>query len=203
MTRSTSSSKSARLRKRAERLLSKEDLTKVHSKDVKALVEELRVHQIELELQNEELRRLQDLLEISRSKYADLYDFAPVGYFSFNRMGRILEVNLTAAHMLGVERSFLIGKPFRVLVLPEDENLFFLHRHKIFDSGLKERCELRLKRKAGGIFYASLESIALRDHAGTIMEIRSAMIDMTEHKQLEKELREARSDLQKPKSELD
>ncbi len=201
MARSTSSSKSASLRKRAERLMSKEDLTKIHSKDVKALIEELRVHQIELELQNEELRRVQGLLEMSRSKYADLYDFAPVGYFSFDRMGRILEVNLTAARMLGVERSLLIGKPFMAFVLPEDENLFFLHRRRILDSGLKERCELRLKRKAGGGFYVSLESIALRDHTGTVMEIRSAMIDMTEHKQLEKELREARSDLQERKSE--
>ncbi len=86
----TSSSRSARLRKRAERLMSKKDLTKIPSKDVKALIEELRVHQIELELQNEELRRVQDLLEMSRSKFADLYDFAPVGYFSFNRMGEDL-----------------------------------------------------------------------------------------------------------------
>ncbi len=85
-------------------------------------------------------------------------------------------------------------------VLPEDENLFFLHRRKILDSGLKERCELRLKRK-GGSLYVSLESIGLRDPKGIIMEIRSAMIDMTEHKQLEKELREARSDLQERKSE--
>ncbi len=139
---------------------------------------------------------MQELLEMSRSKYADLYDFAPVGYFSFNRMGRILEANLTAAYMLKIERSFLIGKPFMAFVLPEDENLFFLHRRKILDSGLKERCQLRLKRK-GGAFYVSLESIALKDHTGTVMEIRSAMIDMTEHKQLEKELREARSDLRK------
>ncbi len=134
MARSTSSSKSASLRKRAERLMSREDLAKIHSKDVKALIEELRVHQIELELQNEELRRTQELLEMSRSKYADLYDFAPVGYFSFNRMGRILEANLTAAHMLRVERSLLIGKPFMFFVLPEDENSFFLHRRKILDS---------------------------------------------------------------------
>ncbi len=196
MARSTSSSKSVRLRKRAERLLSKEDLTKIHSTDVKTLIEELRVHQIELELQNEELRRIQELLETSRSKYADLYDFAPVGYFSFNRMGRILEVNLTAAHMLRVERSLLIGKPFVAFVLPEDENLFFLHRRKILESELKQRCKLRLKRKKGS-FYVSLESIGLRDHTGVVIEIRSAMIDMTEHKQLEEELREARSDLRK------
>ena len=56
---------------------------------------ELRTYQIELELQNEELRIAQLLLEASRRKYADLYDFAPVGYFSFDQNGLITEVNLT------------------------------------------------------------------------------------------------------------
>ncbi len=199
MAKFSSSKKGASLRKRAERLLSKtgKDLTKIHFKDIKALVQELQVHQIELELQNEELRRIQDLLEMSRSKYADLYDFAPVGYFSFDRNGRILEANLTAGRLLGIERSFLIGKPFNVFILPEGQNVFFLHRRKIIESGLQERCELRLKRKGGVSFYVSLESMGVKGSEGWVTEIRSAMIDMTERKQLEKELREARADLRK------
>src|SRR5512143_224728 len=84
------------LRKKAEKKLKKEDerVKKLSILDVRDLVHELGTNQIELEMQNEELRRAQEELEASRSRYADLYDFAPVGYFTFDTNGLIMEVNL-------------------------------------------------------------------------------------------------------------
>ena len=61
------------------------------------IVHELRVHQVELEMQNDELRKAQVELEQSRSKYAELFDFAPVGYLVFDANGLVVEANLTAA----------------------------------------------------------------------------------------------------------
>lgn len=52
------------------------------------------MHQIELEMQNEELKRAHVSLDESRDKYLDLYDFAPMGYFTLTRVGQIAEVNL-------------------------------------------------------------------------------------------------------------
>jgi len=72
---------------------------------------ELEVHQIELEMQNAELLHARDELEVSRKKYAELYDFAPVGYFTFDAAGVIRAVNLAGADLLGVERDLLTNPP--------------------------------------------------------------------------------------------
>ena len=90
----------------------------------RALVHELQVHQIELEMQNEELQRAQAAAEEASEKYYDLFDFAPVGYFLWDHEGRILEVNLAGAALLGLDRStagrqrfgqfVAVGRPRRV-----------------------------------------------------------------------------------------
>ncbi|MGC8495100.1 MAG: hypothetical protein ACP5SH_25565, partial [Syntrophobacteraceae bacterium] len=84
------------LRKRAEETLKSEPdkPDDMCSEEAHRLIHELRVHQIELEMQNEELRLVQQELEISRSRYADLYDFAPVGYLTMNKNGQIVDLNL-------------------------------------------------------------------------------------------------------------
>jgi len=63
-------------------------------------------------MQNAELRQAREELELSRNKYLELYDFAPIGYFTFDMQGRIREVNLTGAKLMGVERQGLINKSF-------------------------------------------------------------------------------------------
>ena len=92
--------------------------------DVERLVHELQVHQIELEMQNEELKRAQAEIAESREKYVDLYDFAPVGYFSFDQNGIITEMNLPAASLVGIERTLGIGSP-SLFYQPPDQGYLF------------------------------------------------------------------------------
>jgi len=81
-----------------------EDIT-----DRKKLEEELRSYQTELELQNEELILAKEKAENATDKYAELYDFAPTGYLTLSADRTILELNHSAANLLGKERSLLIG----------------------------------------------------------------------------------------------
>ena len=113
------------LRKRAEKILSQkpQDVGKIPGEDIKRLIHELDVYQIELDMQNDELRKAQAEIELSRAKYVDLYDFAPVGYFTLTSTGRIKEVNLTGARLLGVERPNLANREFHHFIAPEFRSL--------------------------------------------------------------------------------
>jgi len=95
--------------------------------DVPSLLHELQVHQIELEMQNEDLRRVQHELEDTRNRYLDLYDFAPIGYFTLDKNGMILEINLTTAKKLGRGRSVLIKTPFSKYIAHDAQDPFYLY----------------------------------------------------------------------------
>ena len=91
------------------------------------ILHDLGVHQVELELQNRELRETQSALEASRQRFEELYDFAPVAYFTFDVRGCIQEVNLTGATMVGRDRARLVGMPFLSQVKMEDASLLWAH----------------------------------------------------------------------------
>ena len=86
--------------------------------EMQRVFHELRVHLIELEMQNEELHRIQTELEISQAHYFDLYDLAPIGYFTLSENGMILEANLHFSNMLGVVRSVFVNRPLSRFILP-------------------------------------------------------------------------------------
>ncbi len=159
--------------------------------DIRQLVEDLQVHQIELEIQNEELRRVQQDLEKARDKYSDLYDFSPVSYFTINEQGIILEANLTAAAMVGVERGLLVFRPFSDFIARDDQDVFFLHRRKLFETKIRQTCELRIKTEQDSEFHAHLESIVVEaDHKDRNL-MRTAVTDIHARKQAEDALRES------------
>ena len=153
------------------------------------LLHELQVHQIELEMQNEELRRAQGELEASRARYFDLYDLAPVGYFTISEQGLILEANLTGAGLLGVGRSDLVKQPLTRFILPEDQDIYYRHRKQLFETGSPQVYDLRVLRADAAPFWARLETTEAQDADGAPV-CRAAMSDITAHKQAEEKLAE-------------
>ena len=185
--------KSTDLRKRAEAFLEKTPSTvkEMPAEDIKGLIEELRIHQVELEMQGDELRRSQEELEDARDRYLDLYDFAPVGYFTVSEEGIILEANLTAATLLGVVRSALVGMPFSRFIVKEDKDLFYFHRRKLLESRDRERCELKFVKQDGQEFYAGLEWVYVEKPEQAFKGFRISLIDIHEKKKAEMALAES------------
>jgi PAS domain S-box-containing protein len=157
--------------------------------DAKRLVHELEVHQIELEMQNAELKRAQEELELSHNKYLELYDFAPIGYFTIDAHGLIEEVNLTGAQLIGIERGFLLKRPFSsFIVKAADREVFQEHREDVFQKQGSQTCEIMLKRKDGEDFYAQLQSIAKENIDGKAGSTYTTIIDITAHKKAEEKI---------------
>ena len=181
------------LRKQAEKSLQRqpEDVRNLSEQEMRHLIHELRVHQIELEMQNEEVHRIQLELEASRNRYSELYDFSPVGHLTLSEKGQILEANLTICSMLGVERSRLIGKPLYSYITKETQDIFYLQRQKLFETKTKQICELKLLKKDGAQFDAQLECIAIEDDEGNITQTRSVISDISKRKRAEAKLLES------------
>jgi len=156
------------------------------------LLHDLQVHQVELEMQNRELKEAQAALEESRDRYADLYDFAPVGYATFDNKGVILEINLTAAGMLGAERGRLIGQPFLTYV--SEASAFFNHLRQCLASGDNQSAELLLKAREGREIPVQL--ISQQAGSGDASIIRASLSDITERKQAEKMLEKKLGELE-------
>ncbi len=143
-----------------------EELAALSPEEIRQILHELRVHQIELELQNEELRAAQEQLDASRARYFDLYDLAPVGYCTVSASGLILEANLTAATMLGVARVELVRQPLSRFVLKEDQDSYYLHRERLFESGEPQDCELRMVKPDGAALWVHMAATAAQDDDG-------------------------------------
>jgi PAS domain S-box-containing protein/putative nucleotidyltransferase with HDIG domain len=190
MVKKPSGPQSESLRTRAEKLLAAKgpDQKNFPLLEVQRLVHELQVHQTELDMQNQELRRAQEAIEEARYRYEALYDFAPVGYFTLNRQGKITQVNLTGAGLLGVKRSLLIDQPLHLWLAPEFREAFRTHLQKVFETGGQQTCELKILRHDGIHLHVLMESTTQPDAQEVRRQCHAIISDITARKQAEEEL---------------
>jgi PAS domain S-box-containing protein len=170
--------------------------------EMKRLVQELEIHQLELEMQNEELRKAQEAHEISNNAYAELYDFAPAGYFTFDRHGIVRSVNLPGAQLLGIERQHLLTMPMSRWIADADgRELFSKHCANVLRREGDDICEIWLQGSDGTKFFARLQSIAKDPVEGTYGTIRSMIMDVTEEVRLKTALQNAHNELEEKVAE--
>jgi PAS domain S-box-containing protein len=175
----------AALRRAAEaqvkqRRATKPPLTKA---DLNRLQHELEVHQVELELQNENLLASQAELQTALGRYTELFEFAPVGYLTLGPDGEIRQLNLTAATLLGAERSRLVNRRLGLFVGLADLAALAAFLERVFLSQYSEACEVTLSESS---VVVRIEAV----NAPSGQECRAVLTDITELKQAEVALRE-------------
>jgi two-component system, cell cycle sensor histidine kinase and response regulator CckA len=189
----TNPSDAAELRRRAEVRLSEKQKsqrsqpgTERTAQYTQRLVQELQIHQIELEMQNEQLEQARTEKEAALELYTDLYEFAPSGYFTLDRNGRILKVNLTGSGLLGVDRSRLVNRRFGLFVAENFRPVFRAFSARVFASQSRETCEAMLLKEGKPPFYARIEGTS----SSNGQECRVMVVDITERKQSEEKIQE-------------
>jgi diguanylate cyclase (GGDEF)-like protein/PAS domain S-box-containing protein len=172
-----------------EKILKQESLEKLTLKEVNLIVHDLRVHQIELEMQNEELKRTYLELDDVKARYFDLYDLAPEGYLIVTEKGLIIESNLTAATMLGFSRAALLKQRLSIYIHKDDQDIYYLHRKRLFELLTPEECEIRILKSDGTMFWGHMRGIAILEKGQPTCRI--ILSDITERKLSEKALAES------------
>jgi len=171
----------AELHKEAEARLKKPKKTAkplTSEAETQRLIHELEVSQIELEMQNEELTQTRTDLESALRQYTDLYDFAPVGYYSLTRDGMIREANLAGKNLLGLEGKHSARHRLGAFVSHESLPAFNIFWGKLLSGQGKETCDLALETRKGRMLWGHLEATCFEGSEVS----RIAITDITERK---------------------
>ncbi len=185
---------SGELRRMAEKRmagLATEDSPSRADADLARTVHELQVHQVELELQNEELREARHELEVNASRFTELYDFAPVGYFCLDEAAEIQLLNFMGARLLGKERAHLYRARFLDFVAAESRKTFIHFLNEVFAGEPQEPCEVKLSRPGQPAAIVKLSGILSPNG----LLCRLAAMDITAQRAAEKAAREKNEDL--------
>ena len=152
------------------------------------VVHDLEVHQIELEVQNRELRETHERLAEAGEKYRELYDFAPIGYCTLDPEGRIADINLRAAQLLGAPRDELLGRSFAARLPRESRPRFAEHIAQCRRERAAVTTELALAVDDLPKQIVQMVSEPVFGDAGDAIAFRTSFVDISALKALEQDL---------------
>jgi PAS domain S-box-containing protein len=173
------------LKRRAVEQLKNRENKSVPGTDAYQLIEELNLYQVELEIQNEDLIKSQLDLQIANKKYQDLYNLAPIPYFTFNKDNLIIDVNQAGLDLLGMKKEMLINRCFSRYIMREYQALFSQYRQRALKEDITQSCELKLLRWAGATFDAKLQFKAIHEAYSEQKQLLVCITDITLLKEYE------------------
>jgi len=155
------------------------------------LMHKLHAHKQELDNQIGVLRQSQAALEESRTRYVELFEFAPVGYVSLNAEGMIVKINLNGANLLGVEGNNLISRCLAEFIADEYQDQWHQLCLQAKQTRRKQIYEMPIRQNDGTLFHAHFDCLYQEaNNASSALHI--IFTDITKRKKTEEELRIAR-----------
>lgn len=140
---------------------------------------ELEEKQKQLTSQNLALQKAKEESEESRKKYIELYDFAPTGFFTIDREGKIKEMNIKGARLFGFKSTQFRDFNFYELITANSLSDFERFLTQVFDGKVTSGCELKLKPINEKYIYIYLEGSFIDKKQTCLL----SMSDITERKE--------------------
>jgi PAS domain S-box-containing protein len=135
--------------------------------------------------------RSERYLEKSEERYRRIFDYAGVGIDLVDKHGKIVEMNQALEKMLGYSVTELREHTFEKITHPEDREISRINLEALIAGEIDSyRIEKRYIRKDGGVVWADLSVCAIRDENGEHRAATGVIVDITEHKKMENELRQ-------------
>ena len=150
-----------------------------NSEDIKRLLQELQLHQVELEMQNDELRIANEQLEIQQLKFSGIYDLAPIGYFILDKTGIVNEVNEVGLNLLETGKSSILKFRLQSFVAPDYSDTYHRFYREMLNTGLRQSCNLKMISKKGRELYVQIEGIAVSPIPLYPLQCDIAVIDIS------------------------
>lgn len=171
------------LRKQAEEFLKNhpEKLSETSLNNLKDLVHELNVFQIELEMQNDELKSKQEELINERTKFSDFFEYSPNGFIVLNKDLKCEEVNATLCNLLGYSKGDFLGKSFSKFIHPGSQDTYFLMLRETYRENGNRNFVIQAKCKSGDLLSLRLDCKYIKKENRLWINI----IDKTHLKELE------------------
>lgn len=138
-------------------------------------------------------RRAEQALDEVEKRYRKIVENAAGGIYQIAPNGTLMSGNPSFAHILGYDSVDKMNKSnFNILEIyahPEDRNLYEVELHK---SDSLRNFEVQVRHKSGRIIWLNENARVVRDDSGDIMYYEGSIEDITQRKNAEMELIEAK-----------
>lgn len=140
-----------------------------------------------------ELKRTEEALKESEERFYSAFEYAAIGIALVSPGGRFLRVNHAFCKLIGYTKEELLGKTFQDITYPDDLELDLGYVNSMLSGDIDAYLmEKRYIHKEGHVVWVSLSVSMVKDDTGKPLYFISQIQDVTEKKQAEKDLSEAK-----------